>query len=1040
MLNFNNYLPLNRQKMSRRQISPFKSRTSETTTPNSSKSLAATLATAFVTLSVFSVVVVSMLQVVLNLQSQQEVVGGQQRVIALDAANEVSNFMEQVCNALESVTVVGRPFSLSTPGQRALLESLLALDPAYREVALLDNQGRELVKVTRTHVVTEDDLVNRAESKMFHDVVEKGSHISSIYIDDLTSEPLVTVAMPVKDVFDNLDGVLLVEVNLRFMWDLVGSLDIGEEGLAYVVDREGDLIAFGDISRVLRAESVSQLHQVSEFINSQASSDPTGATLSEGINGSYIVGSYVPLGTPDWAVVVELPVMEAYQPILNNIALSVGGAIIVAILAGIAGVYLSRRLVAPLLKLTETTTCIARGEWDFEAPIEGTSEIQTLAISFNSMVRSIRKADQLKDEFLANTSHELRTPLNGIIGLAESLIDGATGALPEPTKNNLSMIASSGRRLSNLVNDILDFSKLKNQELGLQQKPLDMRGLTDVVLTLSKPLVGNKSLDLINDISPDVPLVQADENRVQQIMHNLLGNAIKFTESGHVTISAQVEDEYLAITVTDTGIGIPQESFERIFASFQQADGSTAREYGGTGLGLSVTKQLVELHGGKMGLQSEVGKGSRFSFTLPLVDDPSLTAESLQNAGQTISQLRHHLDPTPQAVPEPLADSPVEGQSHILIVDDEPINLQVLSNHLSLKNYTITQASNGPEALEIVEKSSQAFDLVLLDVMMPRMSGYEVCQKLREKWPANELPVVLLTAKNQISDLIMGFQAGANDYLPKPFAKDELLARIETHLNLKSLVAEKTRLETELNMVRRLQEMIVPTVEELQEVAGLDIAGFMEPADEVGGDYYDVLQHNGQVKIGMGDVTGHGLESGVLMLMTQTAVRTLLTSGETDPIRFMSILNRMIYDNLQRMETNKSLTLSLLDYHRTGHLRVSGQHEEVIVVRKGGEIELLDTMDLGFPIGLDDDISEMVDHVLLKLAPGDGVVLYTDGITEAEDIDGEQYQLERMCQMISSHWHEPAEAIKDAVIQDLYSFVGNQKIFDDITLLVLKQK
>jgi phosphoserine phosphatase RsbU/P len=269
-------------------------------------------------------------------------------------------------------------------------------------------------------------------------------------------------------------------------------------------------------------------------------------------------------------------------------------------------------------------------------------------------------------------------------------------------------------------------------------------------------------------------------------------------------------------------------------------------------------------------------------------------------------------------------------------------------------------------------------------------------------------------------------------------ANQEILA-----LNEK-LKGENLRLSTELEVTQRLQRMILPKQHELLEIDGLEIAGYMEPADEVGGDYYDVLHHNGHVKIGIGDVTGHGLESGVLMLMTQMGVRTLLTQNETDPVHFLDILNRTIYDNVQRMQIDKNLTLALLDYvadpQGGGQLKASGQHEELILVRRGGAVELVNTLDLGFPIGLDNDIAGFVNQITLDLLPGDGVVLYTDGITEAENLAGEQYGMERLCAVISRHWAEPADAIKEAVIADLRQFIGTQTVFDDITLLVLKQK
>ncbi|BAZ29857.1 protein-serine/threonine phosphatase [Cylindrospermum sp. NIES-4074] len=253
------------------------------------------------------------------------------------------------------------------------------------------------------------------------------------------------------------------------------------------------------------------------------------------------------------------------------------------------------------------------------------------------------------------------------------------------------------------------------------------------------------------------------------------------------------------------------------------------------------------------------------------------------------------------------------------------------------------------------------------------------------------------------------------------------------------LKGENLRMSAELDIIRQMQQMILPKQEELEAIEALDIAGFMEAADEVGGDYYDVLDTDGVVTLGIGDVTGHGLESGLLMLMTQTAVRTLKEIRETDSVRFLDTLNRTIYKNVQRMNSDKSLTLVILNYAQ-GQVSISGQHEETIVVRKGGDIECIDTMDLGFPIGLDDDIADFISHTTLELEPGDGIVLYTDGITEAKDMNKIQYGMEPLCEVISQNWHKSAEEIKDAVITDVRRHIGKQKVFDDITLLVFKRQ
>ncbi|MCX8132208.1 MAG: diguanylate cyclase [Clostridia bacterium] len=396
------------------------------------------------------------------------------------------------------------------------------------------------------------------------------------------------------------------------------------------------------------------------------------------------------------------------------------------------------------------------------------------------------RLDKMKDDFLANTSHELKTPLNGILGIAESMLEGAGGPLNKQQVHNLSIIVSSGKRLANLVKDILDFSRLKNHDLELQYKPVDLRQVAELVLNLTKPLSSGKPIELQNNIPEDIPLVFADESRVEQILHNLIGNAVKFTESGKVGVSAQKKDGMIEVGIYDTGIGIPEERFEDIFKPFEQVDSSVSRKYGGTGLGLHITKLLVELHGGKIFLESKPGTGSTFYFTLPVCNDireysPKDDFSDRYKKRPELIHVHEDVLVTPNSMIS-------ENSYKILIVDDEPVNLQVLTNQLSLKEYSVTAVSNGIEALNLIHGADPGFDLVILDIMMPRMSGYQVCRIIREKHSLLELPVLMLTAKSQLEDITAGFEAGANDYLAKPFDKAELLARVNTLLTLRSSV------------------------------------------------------------------------------------------------------------------------------------------------------------------------------------------------------------------------------------------------------------
>ena len=419
------------------------------------------------------------------------------------------------------------------------------------------------------------------------------------------------------------------------------------------------------------------------------------------------------------------------------------------------------------------------------------------------VAESLRRMDKLKDEFLANTSHELRTPLQGIIGLAESMLDGVAGKVNEAAAKNLGMIVSSGQRLSSLVGDILDFSKMKTHELKLRLQPVDLHVAVDVVMRLSGPLAEVKSLQLVNAIEPGTAAM-ADEDRLQQILHNLIGNAIKFTSSGSVQVKVVEEGEQLRIQIIDTGPGIAVEDHARIFESFEQVEDSATRAHGGTGLGLAVTKKLVELHGSEVVVDSEPGQGATFSFSLPRAvaqeAAPAEPAAGLQQAAAPVPSFTQlsAADVAADELPAFSSDVALTGKLlrgtakataqsdatiRILVVDDEPINQQVMQNHLLVENYEVVQAEDGMRALELIRGGEQ-FDLILLDVMMPMLSGFEVCSEIRKTHLPTQLPIVMVTARTQTQDLQMGLQVGANDYLTKPVAKDELLARIKTHLNL----------------------------------------------------------------------------------------------------------------------------------------------------------------------------------------------------------------------------------------------------------------
>ncbi len=433
-----------------------------------------------------------------------------------------------------------------------------------------------------------------------------------------------------------------------------------------------------------------------------------------------------------------------------------------------------------------------------------------LAEKDRATANRLRELDKLKDQFLANTSHELRTPLNGIIGLADGLLADA-GQLPPAQRADLAMIVSSGRRLTSLINDIMDFSLLRRGELEVFPGPVNLQALGQMILALNRPLLRGKSIELLQEFEADLPPVHADETRLGQVLQNLIGNAIKFTKRGSIVLWAKRgEPGKVLIGVRDTGIGIAEEARESIFLAFQQADGGVAREYGGTGLGLAITRRLVNLHGSEIQLQSTPGEGSDFCFSLTASSEP-MPSELVHD---TVTKI--HTDPGLEAAISQAA-SPADGLAmaplicdeapprnggfRILVVDDEPVNRRVLVNHLEPKGYQVLEAGDGERGLQLIDGADP--DLILLDIMMPGLSGYEVCARLRDKFSMEELPVIFLTARNRVDDMVTAFQAGANDFLAKPVAREELLVRVNTHLRLLDI-----NRELEVKVVERSRALI----------------------------------------------------------------------------------------------------------------------------------------------------------------------------------------------------------------------------------------
>lgn len=759
------------------------------------------------------------------------------------AAQKITNYLEDLQQKLNYLARIKGLIDLSPDIQENLLIALTRHNKAYEFVAIFDKNGEQIAGFSSYEKIK---LTNQKQEAFFQkSFKEQRDYISEVKLDTKLNIPVVTFAFPIRNNQDQIAGVLLAKINLKFLWFILSQNPVGKTGYTYIIDNRLFLIASPESSQENpQIKDISNLNYIQKLTPQLLSPQSQFLNQYQGLKNVEVLGAIANIPSVKWKVITELPTAEIYQP-LQQMLISV---ILTLIIAGLITIIISfiftKQIIDPLQKLTLTATEIQQGNFNIKVNLKSNNEFAILGQVFNQMTEELKEsfknleqtnqelenrvkkrtkqleealikadsANKAKSQFLTNMSHELRTPLNGILGIAQVLQDAPH--LTKYEQEEINIIYQSGSHLLTLINDILDLSKIEAGKVELYPNFFAFSQLLQGVISLCQIQSTAKHIDFKWEINGQLPsMIKADETRLRQVLINLLSNAIKFTETGQVIWNIdliyppqnqnnidQINPQDLIdiiFTIEDTGIGISPEKLELIFLPFEQVSHRKLKAEG-TGLGLAISQKLVEMMGGKITVKSEEKKGTIFTFSIQCFaikseEESPLVRENNPRKNIGLEEVFKKISSN-QTLPNLSREPPLETQKKplfalniplkILVAEDNKVNQKIAQKIFQNLGYAIDIVPNGKEVLSRLE--TEKYDVIFMDILMPEMDGLEATEKICQNFSKEHRPVIIaMTANAMEGDRENCLKVGMDDYLTKPVKIDQLTELIVDHFGKK---------------------------------------------------------------------------------------------------------------------------------------------------------------------------------------------------------------------------------------------------------------